>query len=114
MDHTGIRIDHEISPDIQLTAPQKYVLYRALQEGITNGIRHGGAHRFEFSLIRSDSQIVFALRDNGTGSEQITPGFGLTAMNNRVHESNGKLQIKSGDGQGCELVIRVPAAEDRK
>src|SRR5690606_23888905 len=65
MEYTGIRIDSDILADIRLTAPQKYVLYRALQEGITNGIRHGKATRFTFSLSRDDRWIVFTLCDDG-------------------------------------------------
>lgn len=111
MDYTGIRIQHEIAPDIQLSASQKYVLYRALQEGITNGIRHGGADRFDFALKRSDAMIEFVLRDNGRGSPHITPGFGLSAMMNRVHELGGRIEIYSREGEGSTLMIWLPLAD---
>ena len=111
MDYTGIRIDYAIAPDIQLTAAQKYVLYRALQEGITNGIRHGGASRFEFSLKREGPQVEFTLRDDGRGSESIVYGFGLTAMSGRVRDLGGTLEVDSAPGRGCTLTIRLPAAE---
>jgi predicted ATPase/signal transduction histidine kinase len=111
MDYTGIQIHYEISPDIQLTAPQKYVLYRALQEGITNGIRHGSASRFKFRLQRSGSQVEFVLSDDGRGSDTIVYGFGLSAMNSRVRELGGWMQVESSPGRGCKLSIRLPVAE---
>lgn len=108
MEYTGIQVDYDISTDLQLFAPQKYVLYRALQEGITNGIRHGGARHFEFSLRRRNRQIEFLLQDNGGGVNEIFFGLGLTAMNGRVRELNGSMHIESERGQGCKITIRLP------
>lgn len=108
MSYTGIQVDYDISTDLRLFAPQKYVLYRALQEGITNGIRHGGARHFEFSLRRRNRQIEFLLQDNGSGVDEIFFGLGLTAMNDRVRELNGSMHIESERGQGCTITIWLP------
>ena len=41
METTGVTITYCLAPDIKLNPIQRHVIYRALQEGITNGIRHG-------------------------------------------------------------------------
>lgn len=108
MDYTGVQVDYHITPDIRLSASQKYVLYRALQEGITNGIRHGDARRFEFLLQTKDGIIEFVLKDDGKGSDEVVFGLGLTSMKNRVRELNGLITIESANGSGFSIKILLP------
>lgn len=108
MEYTGVQVDYEIGSEIKLTSAQKYVLYRALQEGITNGIRHGEAKRFEFLLRQKGQQIEFFLRDDGKGAEEPAFGIGLSTMRERVRELNGWMELQSVSGKGCALSIRLP------
>lgn len=93
----------ELSPMIELT------IYRALQEGITNGIRHGASTLFQFSLTYDSTYIRFMLADNGKPPLQIVHGFGLSAMNERVADVGGKLAISSHNlAGGVTLEITIP------
>jgi signal transduction histidine kinase len=93
----------ELSPMIELT------IYRALQEGLTNGVRHGPSTYFHFSLTYHAEYIRFILSDNGKSASQIVRGFGLNAMNERVEEVGGELSISNtGSASGITLEIRIP------
>jgi signal transduction histidine kinase len=93
----------ELSPMIELT------IYRALQEGLTNGIRHGSSTYFRFSLTHHDELIRFILSDNGKPPIQIVPGFGLNAMKERVEDVGGELSISNKEfASGVTLEITIP------
>ncbi|KKM09409.1 hypothetical protein SY88_18810 [Clostridiales bacterium PH28_bin88] len=108
--NTGVTVDYGIDPLPRLDPARRYVLYRALQEGLTNGIRHGGSKSFYFSLTEENGTARFLLQDYGTGTDQIHPGFGLTSMRERVKELNGDLAVYSRAGEGCRIEITLPLA----
>ena len=106
--NTGVVIHHTIASISHLSFMHKKVIYHALQEGLTNGIRHGGSSQFYFSLQDDGAQVVFSLSDNGSGSEQIKMGFGLNMMKDRVQQLGGTLAIASSQNEGCSLRIELP------
>ncbi|MDN5344482.1 MAG: hypothetical protein PWQ18_593, partial [Clostridia bacterium] len=108
--NTGVTVDYRIAPLPRLDPARRYVLYRALQEGLTNGIRHGGSKSFSFSLTEENGTARFLLQDYGKGAEEIQPGFGLTSMRERVKELNGNLAVSSRAGAGCRIEITLPLA----
>ena len=102
-------------------------LYRAVQEGIVNAIRHGKAQHVDVDLgeelsevsrkgKRRSGKLSLTIRDDGRGVDPSTPrGFGLTAMNERVKAHGGSCVIKSGRGKGTTISIDIPfgnAAEE--
>ncbi|WP_141505308.1 AAA family ATPase [Paenibacillus luteus] len=105
---TGLQVQVDISdiPDIPFI--YKKVIYHALQEGITNGIRHGGSKGFVFSFTYDGSLLLFRLQDYGNGASEIRMGFGLTAMKERVEQHGGRLSVTSEPGEGCVLQISLP------
>lgn len=110
--HGDIFISYEIHDIPKLSKQQEKTLYRALQEGITNGIRHGGSTAFVFRLQQENDNVLFFLEDNGKGCDKIVPGFGLTAMAQRVKEVGGILNIDSANQEGCSISICIPIRED--
>ncbi len=109
--HAGVKIDFNYDSDLAISEAQGKVLFSALQEGITNGIRHGHCTAFSFSLKKENEHILFKLKDNGSGCESIDFGFGLTAMKERVQALGGELKITSGANQGLDLTIIMPVCE---
>lgn len=107
-DHTGIRIEHQIDSLPDLDVSVKKMLYHALQEGLTNGIRHGGSTHFQFRLRQEQGVIFFDLRDNGRGNDEIQYGFGLTAMKERVEGFGGRLQVEANEDRGWAIRLQVP------
>ncbi|MFV8826258.1 7TM diverse intracellular signaling domain-containing protein [Alkalihalobacterium sp. APHAB7] len=109
---TGVLITSSIDEIPKLNHAQKKVIYYALQEGITNGIRHGKSTHFHFTLHIRCKFLEFRLVDNGVGVEKIEYGFGLNAMKNRIQMLNGELSVNTEKGRGCELAIVLPLQQE--
>ncbi|ACB84338.1 sensor histidine kinase [Natranaerobius thermophilus] len=109
---TDIEIDCHISvSEDQISQTKQKVILRALQEGLTNGIKHGNSTYFKFNLIEDQEYIYFDLEDNGTGSEDKDMGFGLNFMKDRVEELGGSLTANSKQDGGFILSIEIPVEE---
>lgn len=106
--NTGVVVHADIHDLPELSSAHKKVIYHALQEGLTNGIRHGRSSEFRFHLERVGSLIRFSLEDHGIGTDIIQMGFGLKAMKERVEQLGGHLYIDSNYGKGCLLRINLP------
>ncbi|WP_107839589.1 GAF domain-containing sensor histidine kinase [Metasolibacillus meyeri] len=106
--NTGVSIHAEIHAMDHLPAIMKKLLYHALQEGLTNGIRHGQSSEFRFILKDDGEAVIFELLDNGVGMEKLVLGFGLRMMKDRVEQLKGVFSIKMEQGQGCLLHITLP------
>lgn len=101
--HTGIKVIRNVNISKDIHEKTQKIIYRALQEGLTNGIKHGKASIFKFTLNEYNSKIFFTLEDNGMGCDKIIPGFGLSAMKERVEELNGDFEISSENSKGCKI-----------
>ncbi|OBZ10248.1 hypothetical protein A7975_23135 [Bacillus sp. FJAT-26390] len=107
---TGVEITYAIDASMPELPPMiELTIYRALQEGLTNGLRHGASSKFHFTLSLRGSRIQFSLSDNGKAPLQIVYGFGLNAMEERVTDVNGELSIsKNRPASGVTLEITIP------
>lgn len=106
--NTGVVIHAAVHDLPELSTAHKKMIYYALQEGLTNGIRHGESKEFRFHLKPIGSYLQFRLEDNGAGASKITMGFGLKAMKDRAEQLGGSLSIDSRPQQGCLLRINLP------
>ncbi|MFD0960055.1 AAA family ATPase [Paenibacillus chungangensis] len=106
--NTGVVVHASIDSVPHLSFMHKKVVYHALQEGLTNGIRHGDSNEFYFRLEDNGSRVLFSLADNGKGTSRIEMGFGLTMMRERVQQLKGTLQMDSEPNKGSLLRIQLP------
>ena len=108
-DGTGSIIRSKIE-NVQVNNDQFRFLCNSLKEGISNGLRHGKATAFWFSLMEVDGEIRFLLSDNGNGAKDNTLqlGYGLSTMQERARALGGKMLIESQDGEGVELQLILP------
>lgn len=106
--HSEVVIKTSIDKDIKMNYDMGKMIFSALMEGLSNGIRHGRSTAFFFKLSHDDNKIYFSLQDNGKGTAVISPGFGLRAMRTRVEELKGTLDATSEEGQGFNLDITFP------
>lgn len=81
------------------------VIFRVIQESVTNSLRHGRATKIKISML-SESDYVLLIKDNGTGSENIKYGFGLTQMTERLAIIGGRVAFSGKDG--FSTTIHIP------
>lgn len=88
-------------------------IYRLVQEGLNNAVRHGRPHRIEVVVSDEDGRdVVVHIADNGTGvAASPKLGFGVTGMRERVESLGGTLHLGAGDdGRGFVVTARLPIA----
>ncbi len=87
-------------------------LYRIIQEGVSNALRHGHPKQIDLRVAReSSTSIVVEVRDDGVGlrSGAGSEGLGLTGMRERVRNLSGELEVTSGPaGRGVRVCARFP------
>ncbi len=100
-----LSVDEATVPD-----PLKETIYRIVQEGLSNAVRHGRPSRIEIAIRDEAGEIVVRVSDNGAGSASaLGPGFGLRGMRERLAALAGTLSIESGrTGAGWGIVARLP------
>jgi PAS domain S-box-containing protein len=87
------------------------VIFRIVQESLTNIARHAEANHVEISLQREADGYVLKISDDGKGfdiSVRKSNSFGLVGIRERALMLGGELAINSGMGQGSEIVVRIP------
>lgn len=108
----GIPVEVQTTLKERLPGTQEIVLYRVVQEALTNAAKHSRASRIRISVCRRDGCICCDIRDDGVGfdhdSAQHNPGLGLLAMRERLQGIGGVLSIDSSPGGGTNLSIRFP------
>ena len=77
--------------ELKLDSDEEDVLYRVVQEGMTNAVRHGRADRIEIRISRTGDAVSVSIRDNGTGCAKPEEGFGLRHMRERLEMLGGTL-----------------------
>lgn len=104
----GVVIDFEnAAGELRFGSDEEEVIYRIVQEGITNAVRHGEAGRIRISIVRGDRGLRLCMRDDGKGCEAIHDGFGLTHMRERVELLGGTVAFDGSDGFGIEADIPI-------
>ena len=89
----------------ELREDQQEVLYRVMQESLTNAYRHGGASRVNISIGGGDGRLRIVIADNGRGCDDVMPGFGLRHMRERLELLHGTLNYWSDEGFIVEVEI---------
>jgi|SRR5579862_54411 len=115
---SGINVTAQITcPSELLPKNLELVLFRVLQETLTNVHRHSGATDASVNFQHAGNAVILEVRDFGKGipAERLRllrgvtaeTGVGLAGMRERLHELNGKLDIES-DSRGTRMRATVP------
>jgi signal transduction histidine kinase len=95
----------------RLPSEVETVLYRIVQEALTNVVKHSDASRVSILLTRRNGGAAAIVEDDGHGfdaQERGGSGLGLVGMRERVALVGGRFQIESAAGTGTTLVAEVP------
>jgi two-component system sensor histidine kinase UhpB len=95
-----------------LHADEQIVVYRIVQEGLSNVARHAGAHSVRVDVERPSGGTVVRLADDGAGFHPgvAVPGLGLKGMRERAVLAGGRFCIESAPGRGTTIEVRLGAA----
>jgi signal transduction histidine kinase len=115
---SGIAVNLDIVDGVgRLPEATELVLFRVLQESLTNVHRHSGASRADVSLRTVGNEVILRVRDYGHGmppsvvqslrESGSAGGVGLAGMTERIREIGGSLEINSSS-IGTEIVARLP------
>lgn len=88
------------------------VVYRMVQEGLTNAMRHGRAGRVDVLLWERESELVLILQDDGVGSQAIEDGIGISGMRERVEALGGTIE-RGNNPEGFRLCALIPISRQR-
>jgi signal transduction histidine kinase len=121
---SGLKISLKISDGIgRLSRPAELVLFRVLQESLTNVHRHAKSPKADVALSLAEGDVVLQVRDYGIGitaeklhhfrSNGTQVGVGLTGMRERVREQGGQFEIYSGE-TGTEVLVTIPLSSAKR
>jgi signal transduction histidine kinase len=85
-------------------------IYRLVQEGLTNIVRHARATRATVALCREDDVLRLSIFDNGHGGVSSVPasGYGLAGMRERIETLGGTLVVDGKPGAGTRIRAEIP------
>jgi two-component system sensor histidine kinase UhpB len=97
----------DLGPSIALA------IYRLVQEGLINALRHAQASRVDIAVRTEAQRIIVTVADDGVGlsADWVRPGhFGLRGLADRVDQLGGSFDIGSAGERGVRLTATIPLA----
>jgi two-component system sensor histidine kinase UhpB len=109
--HAAVTIDleHTLPPD--LGSSVALAVYRVVQEGLINALRHAQATRISIVVDGTEERIRVSVADDGIGlpADWLRPGhFGLRGLTDRVAQLGGKFEVGNAQPRGTRLVAEIP------
>ena len=119
-ERSGIAVKLDLTPDLgRLPKAVELMLFRVVQESLTNIHRHSGSRTATIRLARYPKDIVLQVRDQGqgisgkpgrTGEPGMRIGVGIAGIRERVRQIGGTLQIRSRPS-GTDVEVVVPISD---
>ena len=114
VDRTGLAVDIAVDglPEHDGVAPElATVIYRVVQEALTNVVRHANASSASVAVTVSAGRLRAVVEDDGDGFEPAgSTGrhLGIAGMRERAELVGGTVRIDSGAGSGTTVLLEVP------
>lgn len=102
---------------ITLDTESETLIFRVVQEALTNTVKHAGASRARVAVERADGRLRISITDNGCGFDAAAElaatdrGFGARGMRDRAELFGGRLTIASASNEGTSVVLELPENE---
>jgi signal transduction histidine kinase len=107
---SGIEVHCALAP-ARLAARTELVIFRVVQEAVTNIAKYAKARHVWISLASHEGQVLASVRDDGAGFDTSVPprsAYGLLGMRFRVEAEQGKLDVVSEPGHGTLIQVTLP------
>jgi len=114
IDRNVIKISlHTQGLDKHFDSTIETILYRVIQECVSNVIKHAKATQLDISLIKDEDGVSVTIEDNGVGFNlnniNSFSGIGLRNMRSRIALLQGKIEFDSSPENGTLVSIYIPA-----
>lgn len=111
-DRTGVRVVRELEAALPPLPPEsELVVYRVVQEALTNVARHAGAENVTVRVRTIGEVLEVGVVDDGFGREDAPEGTGIQGMRERALLIGARLTVmRAADGHGTEVRLAVPVA----
>ena len=109
-ENSGVQV-HSTLAEVPLTPTAELMVYRLVQEAVTNISKYANARQVWVSLDHPQGEVRLSVRDDGVGFDtraRPTSVYGLVGMRFRVEAEGGTLAIDSAPGQGTRLTMLLP------
>jgi signal transduction histidine kinase len=109
-EQSGIEVECDLAP-VRLAAPAELMVYRLVQEAVTNIAKYAKASHVWIHLAAHDGVVEVSVRDDGVGfdtSAKTRSAYGLMGMRHRVEADGGALTLVSAPGQGTLIQAKLP------
>lgn len=109
-EHTGIIVSATVNGECSVPMDVELVLYRVLQESLSNVARHAEAESVEITLSKAPNKVTLTIADNGQGyntGSVSSNSLGLIGMKQRLVEISGKLVVESTLTVGTKVIAEV-------
>ncbi len=83
--------------NIDLDIAKEDIVFRVIQESITNSVRHGHAKTIWIELLEEESYVM-TIHDDGVGFDELHYGYGLKQMQERLMIIGGSVRFENRDG----------------
>ena len=109
----------EFSGDIPsgwLHANSEIILFRCVQEALSNALKHANAERITLDVSLVGNMLRLNVDDDGVGFDQnteINKGLGMSSMEKRVGILGGKFKITSSPDKGTCVSIQIPKMDQK-
>jgi len=113
-ERSGVKCELRMSESqIELDANQTTVVFRIVQESLTNVTRHAQATRVLVAVERTSEGYAISVQDNGRGFDPLGPrdrkSLGLVGLQERAQMLGGKLEVRATRSTGTTILVRFPA-----
>lgn len=109
--HPGLNLEFYVVGMLpELDKNTELLLYRIIQEAVSNMIRHAEATEGLVQVVGEDSRITITIEDNGKGfdpNELKKTGTGLQNLSSRINMVKGILEITSRPGDGTSVYVEI-------
>jgi signal transduction histidine kinase len=108
----GMAVELTVSGDLDVLPDRhRTCIYRAVQEALTNCVRHAKARSVKVTVCGGVDQLEVSVTDDGIGldPERRHGGLGLRGIEERVRELHGAMTIVGGAGSGTTISLSLPA-----
>lgn len=111
---SNVEIDYCCTAELShYNKDEEEIIYRIVQESITNAIRHGKARKILIAISMEYNIMYIWIKDNGVGCTHIEKGFGLHHMEERLAMLHGSLNCYVDNGFVLEASIPIRWGEER-